>query len=111
MVSPECVNVTVRMYLLYGIAARHIQTRVLWIAERGNWLSVRVAGESAQLPRKGALRPRVTSEKRRMADGPRQYIRGLVESVTPGHDGHPLALVPFNWAVSEEPVPISGIER
>ena len=45
-----------------------------------------------------------------MADGLRQYIRGLVESVTPGHDGHPLALVPFNWAVSEEPVAISGTE-
>jgi len=52
MVSPECVNVTVRMYPLYGIAAQHIQTRVLWIAERGNWLSVRVAGESAPTPEK-----------------------------------------------------------
>jgi hypothetical protein len=35
----------------------------------------------------------------------------LVESVTPGHDGRPRALVPLNWAVSEEPVAISGTER
>src|SRR6266550_1275634 len=116
MVSPQCVNITFRMSPLYGIAVRCIQTRVLRNAERGNWHSVRVAGESAPNSREKGLSEfvghrKVASEKRRMAHGLRQCIRGLVESVTPGYGGYPLALVPFNWAVSEEPVPISGTER
>jgi len=37
------VNVAIRVNSLYRTAARHIQTFVLWITERGNWLSVRVA--------------------------------------------------------------------
>src|ERR1700674_3461894 len=47
------------------------------------------------------VRRRVASEKRRMADGLRQCIRPLVESVTPGHDGFPLALVPIMWTICE----------
>src|SRR5229473_5639884 len=43
MVSLQSVNVAIRINPLYRTAARHIQTFVLWIAERGNWLSVRVA--------------------------------------------------------------------
>jgi hypothetical protein len=42
-VSLQSVNVAIHMNTLYRTAARHIQTFVLWIAERGNWLSVRVA--------------------------------------------------------------------
>jgi hypothetical protein len=45
------------------------------------------------------VRRRVASEKRKMAVGLRQCIRPLVESVTPGHDGYPLALVPIMWTV------------
>ena len=52
MVSPQCVNITFRIHLLYGIAVRRIQTRVLRNAERGNWHSVRVAGKSAPTPEK-----------------------------------------------------------
>jgi len=33
-----------------------------------------------------------------------------VESVTPGHDGYPLALVPIMWTVWWRPIPISGFE-
>jgi hypothetical protein len=36
-VSPQTANVAVRVNPLYGITVRHIQTRVLWIAERGNY--------------------------------------------------------------------------
>ena len=43
MVFLPSVNVAIRVNPLYRTAARHIQTFVLWIAERGNWLSVRVA--------------------------------------------------------------------
>jgi hypothetical protein len=45
------------------------------------------------------VRHRVASEKRRMAVGLRQCIRPLVESLTPGHDGYPLALVRIMWTV------------
>ena len=41
--SLQSVNVAIRINPLYRTAARHIQTFLLWIAERGNWLSVRVA--------------------------------------------------------------------
>jgi hypothetical protein len=37
------VNVAIRVNSLYRNAARRIQTFVIWIAERGNWLSVRVS--------------------------------------------------------------------
>src|ERR1700686_3703868 len=47
------------------------------------------------------VRRSVASEKRTMAVGLRQCIRPLVESVTPGHDGYPLALVPINWTASK----------
>ncbi len=43
MVSLQSVNVAIRMNPLYRTAARQIQTFALLIAERGNWLSVRVA--------------------------------------------------------------------
>jgi non-heme chloroperoxidase len=43
------------------------------------------------------VRRRVASEKRAMAVGLRQCIRPLVESLTPGHDGCPLAFVLINW--------------
>jgi len=33
-----------------------------------------------------------------------------VESVTPGHDGYPLAFVLINWTASKRPLPISGFE-
>jgi len=56
------------------------------------------------------VRRRVASEKRRMAVGLRQCIRPLVESLTPGHDGYPLAFVPINWTASKRPLPISGFE-
>src|ERR1700694_5688229 len=56
------------------------------------------------------VRRRVASEKRRMAGGRRQCIRPSVESVTPGHDGYPLALVLINWTASKRPFPISGFE-
>src|ERR1035437_3954516 len=45
------------------------------------------------------VRRRVASEKRTMAVGLRQCIRPSVESVTPGHDGYPLVLVPIMWTV------------
>jgi hypothetical protein len=45
------------------------------------------------------VRRRDASEKRTMAVGLRQCIRPLVESLTPGHDGYPLALVPIMWTV------------
>jgi hypothetical protein len=35
-----------------------------------------------------------------LAVGLRQCIRPLVESMTPGLDGHPLAFAPINWTVS-----------
>src|ERR1700675_3336726 len=56
------------------------------------------------------VRRRVASEKRRIAVGLRQCIRPSVESVTPGHDGCPLALVIINWTASKRPFPISGFE-
>ena len=34
--SPQSVNIAVRVNPLYGITVRHIQTCVLWIAEKGN---------------------------------------------------------------------------
>ena len=34
--------------------------------------------------------------------GLRKCIRPSVESLTPGHDGNPLAPVPINWTVSLE---------
>ena len=43
--------------------------------------------------------------KRKTNDGKgglRKCIRPLVESLTPGHDGDPLALVPIKWTVSTE---------
>jgi len=42
-VSLQSVNVTIRMNPVYRTAAQHIQTFVVWIAERGNWLSLWVA--------------------------------------------------------------------
>src|ERR1700681_2438446 len=56
------------------------------------------------------VRRRVASEKRRVAVGPRQCIRPSVESVTPGHDGCPLAFVLINWTASMRPFPRSGFE-
>ena len=47
------------------------------------------------------VRRRVASETS-LAVGLRQCIRPLVESMTPGHDGHPLAFVPINWTASLE---------
>ncbi len=41
--SLPSVDVVIRVNSLYRTAARHIQTFVLWFAERGNWLSVRVS--------------------------------------------------------------------
>src|SRR5260370_1819815 len=46
----------------------------------------------------------------RVAVGLRQCIRPLMESVTPGHDGHPLAFVPINWTVWSRPFPKAGFE-
>jgi len=46
------------------------------------------------------VRRRVASGKMSLAVGLRQCIRPLVESVTPGLDGHPLAFAPINWTVS-----------
>ena len=43
--------------------------------------------------------------KRKTNDGRsglRKCIRPSVESLTPGHDGNPLALIPINWTVSLE---------
>jgi hypothetical protein len=54
------------------------------------------------------VRRRVASEKRRMAVGLRQCIRPSVESVTPGHDGYPLAFVLINLTAWKRPFPISG---
>ena len=45
-----------------------------------------------------------------LAVGLRQCIRPLVESMTPGLDGHPLAFAPINWTVWLGPFPISGSE-
>src|SRR6202011_3183337 len=56
------------------------------------------------------VRRRVASEKRSMAVGLRQCIRPLVESVTPGHDGYPLAFVLINLTAWKRPFPISGFE-
>jgi hypothetical protein len=56
------------------------------------------------------VRRRVASEKRIMAVGLRQCIRPSVESVTPGHDGYPLAFVLINWTAWKRPFPISGFE-
>src|ERR1022692_3063184 len=56
------------------------------------------------------VRRRVASEKRRMAVGLRQCIRPLVESLTPGHDGCPLAFVLINWTAWKRPFPVSGFE-
>src|ERR1700675_3914615 len=56
------------------------------------------------------VRRRVASEKRRMAVGLRQCIRPSVESVTPGHDGCPLAFVLINWTAWKRPFPRSGFE-
>ena len=38
----------------------------------------------------------------RLAVGLRQCIRPLVESMTPGLDGHPLAFAPIKWTASVE---------
>jgi hypothetical protein len=38
------------------------------------------------------------------------YLEDEVESVTPGHDGYSLALVPIMWTVWLGPFPISGFE-
>src|ERR1700722_14541452 len=56
------------------------------------------------------VRRSVASEKRRMAVGLRQCIRPSVESVTPGHDGYPLAFVLINWTAWKSRFPISGFE-
>jgi hypothetical protein len=56
------------------------------------------------------VRRRVASEKCSMAVGLRQCIRPSVESVTPGHDGCPLALVLINWTAWMRPFPRSGFE-
>jgi len=56
------------------------------------------------------VRRRVASEKRRMAVGLRQCIRPSVESVTPGHDGCPLAFVLINWTAWNRPLAVSGFE-
>ena len=45
---------------------------------------------------------RVASGKMSLAVGLRQCIRPLVESKTPGHDGHPLAFAPIKWTVSKD---------
>src|ERR1700746_918186 len=45
-----------------------------------------------------------------MAVGLRQCIRPSVESVTPGHDGCPLAFVLINWTAWNRPLPRSGFE-
>ena len=45
------------------------------------------------------VRRRVASGKMSLAVGLRQCIRPLVESMTPGLDGHPLAFAPINWTV------------
>src|SRR6266576_4324137 len=63
MGSPQCVNITFRMYPLYGIAVRRIQTRVLRNAERGNWHSVRVAEKSSPTPEKRDYRNLWTTVK------------------------------------------------
>ncbi len=44
--SLQSINIAIHLNPLYRTAVRHIQTFVLLIAERGNWLSVRVAGTS-----------------------------------------------------------------
>src|SRR6202162_6472140 len=56
------------------------------------------------------VRRSVASEKCSMAVGLRKCIRPLVESVTPGHDGYPLAFVLINWTASKRPFPRSGFE-
>jgi hypothetical protein len=48
------------------------------------------------------VRRRVASGKMSLAVGLRQCIGPLVESKTPGHDGHPLAFAPINWTVSKD---------
>jgi hypothetical protein len=68
-------------------------------------VAVRKAGFSSCM-----VRRRVASEKRSMAVGLRQCIRPSVESVTPGHDGYPLAFVLINWTASKRPLPISGFQ-
>src|SRR5882762_9691707 len=45
MLSLQSVNLAVRLNPLYGTAAWHIQTCVLWMTVRGNWLSVQVQSE------------------------------------------------------------------
>jgi hypothetical protein len=45
-----------------------------------------------------------------LAVGLRQCIRPLVESMTPGLDGHPLAFAPINWTVWLGPFPKAGSE-
>jgi hypothetical protein len=45
-----------------------------------------------------------------MAVGLRQCIRPSVESVTPGHDGYPLAFVLIKWTAWKRPSPVSGFE-
>src|ERR1700722_10466415 len=56
------------------------------------------------------VRRRVASEKCSMAVGLRQCIRPSVESVTPGHDGCPLAFVLINWTAWKRPLAVSGFE-
>jgi len=56
------------------------------------------------------VRRRVASGKMSLAVGLRQCIRPLVESKTPGHDGHPLAFAPINWTVWLGPFPKAGSE-
>jgi hypothetical protein len=68
MLSLQSVNLAVRLNPLYGTAAWHIQTCVLWMTVRGNWLSVQVQSEgrksrgvpAAYLLLRIMLRPRVT---------------------------------------------------
>jgi len=45
-VSLQSANVAIRVNPLYKTAALDSQTFVLWIAERGNWLFVRVTPQS-----------------------------------------------------------------
>src|SRR6266581_1930879 len=77
----------------------------------GMWLTALGGVASCRARLIGCMvRRRVASEKRRMAVGLRQCIRPSVESVTPGHDGFPLAFVLINWTVWKRPFPISGFQ-
>ncbi len=54
--------------------------------------------------------PPSCKRKMSLAVGLRQCIRPLVESMTPGLDGHPLAFAPINWTVWLGPFPRAGSE-